>query len=153
MIANSRANWLNSIWPFCTLYLLYCCKCLFLFFSFFLLDANCKAPFEEDDNCARFKRSLWSTEPQFSFFCFAGRFPFFTLSAGAIGGSVLASVVCGEGEPRNRNSSVSGMKSLWHFALSQRRRRVEIEWIAPNPVWPACKVCNTAKSHALSTPP
>lgn len=43
------------------------------------------------------------------------------------GGSVLARVVCGGGEPRNRNSSVSGMKSLWHFALSQRRMRVETE--------------------------
>lgn len=40
------------------------------------------------------------------------------------GGSVLARVVCGGGA-RNRNSSVSGMKSLWHFALSQRRMRVE----------------------------
>lgn len=131
-----------------------------IFFFLFFLDANRKAPFEEGYNCAPVECSVWSAEPQFSFFCFAGRFPFITLSAGAIGtalrragGSVLARVVCGDGEPRRRNSSVSGMKSLWHFALSQRRMRVEIEWIAPNPVWPACKVCNTAKSHALSTPP
>lgn len=63
-----------------------------LFFSFFYFctDANRKAPFEEGDNCAWVECSVWSAEPQFSFFCFAGSFPFSRCQRGPLERSVGA---------------------------------------------------------------
>lgn len=113
MIANSEANWLNSTWPFCPLYQL--CSCFFIFCT----DANRKAPFEEGDNCAWVECSVWSAEPQFSLFCFAGSFPFSRCQRGPLERSVGAQTCrrkrVGKGRLRRGGGTAQPqLLCLWH---------------------------------------
>lgn len=89
-----------------------------VFFLFFCTGANRKAPFEEGDNCAWVECSVWSAEPQFSFFCFAGSFPFSRCQRGPLERSVGAQTCrrkrVGEGRLRRGGTAQPQLLCLRH---------------------------------------
>lgn len=105
-----------------------------VFFSFFFFtDANCKAPFEEGDNCAWVECSVWSAEPQFSFFCFAGSFPFSRCQRGPLersgGAQTCRRKRVGEGRLRRGNrATATPLSQAWNLSGTLLSPSGEWEW-------------------------